>query len=123
MCASNPRIVVISPTCEECSCEIIEESENDTWSTISSTDSSGRFGGSEKDLNIRCHALTNLHERNSIRSSREYSQENNTTPRAALKINDNHNLEKSAFYSFLHVRIKNKHFNAIYRIKYFEKSK
>ena len=106
MYTSNPRIVVISPTCEQCICEIAEESENDTWSTFSSTDSSGRFGGSETDLNIRCHAPTNLHERCFDHSSREFSQENKTSPRAALNTNDSYNLEKSAFCSFLHVSIK-----------------
>ena len=116
MYTSNPRIVVRSPTCEQCICEIVEESENDTWSTISSTDSSGRFGGSEKDLNIRWHAPTNLHERSCDRSYREFSQENNTSPRGSLKINDTHHLEKSAFWSFLHVS-KNKYKQ--YTIGYF----
>ena len=108
LCASNPRIVVISPTCEQCVSEIVEESENDTWSTISSTDSSGRFGGSEKDLNIRCHAPTNLHERCCDHSSRKFSQENNTSHRGTLEINNIHYLEKSTFWSFLHVS-KNKY--------------
>ena len=105
---SNPRIVVIPPTDNKqvpCIYEIAEESEDDSWSTISSTDNSGRFGVIEKDSkHMRRHAPSKLHER--CKDLREYSREYHTSPRNALEIGYTHHThlsETSSFRSFLHV--------------------
>jgi len=100
---------VLSPNCEpeKCKGEIEEESENDTWSTRSSinTDSSGRFGGSEKNSHIdRRHAPNEFYKACNDHRLRGYSREYNDTLRQdELQGGHTHCSESWLFWSFLHV--------------------
>ena len=95
---------MISPTCEPipCICEIEEEDENDSWSTISSSDVSGRLGVSEKDLRIRHHAPSKSHDISNDPSLREDSTNTIILPREKL-IGYTQLAETSSSWSFLHV--------------------
>ena len=102
---SNPRIVVRSPKCKPVPCivETNEESENDTWSTISSSNSSGHFRSSEKDSHIQRHALTESHEVCSEHGLNEYSRDFNTSQLNETQARYTYSSETSLIWSFLHV--------------------
>ena len=83
---------------------IEEEGENDSWSTTSSSDISGRLGVSEKDSHIRRHAPTKSHDASNDPSLREDSTIINTLQRAK-QIGYAQLSETSSSWSFLHVSI------------------